>query len=132
LRSGFDAILGGGSNTKAHRKRLSELLDHPEAERIPRTWSEHGRTESAELTDLEFWFQLFAVLRNKIAHGDVGELDANWKFEDHHHVRYAEEVLRRAIKRVVVNVVDEPLLERSAGHRGMVRAIEKGLGKDGD
>lgn len=29
LRSGFDAILGGGSNTEAHRKELSELLASP-------------------------------------------------------------------------------------------------------
>ena len=102
LRAGFD-VLFGGANTREIRGKLSELLDEQNAVRTHRAWDDHGRHVEADLTDLEWWLQSFALLRNKIAHG--GEIpDADYLFDDgvpHHW--HAEWQLRRAIKQVVAN-----------------------------
>ena len=65
------------------------------------------------------------MLRNQIAHGDAVDLDEEWSFDGYHHVRYAEEVLRRAIKRTIVIAVEEPLLEESRAIRRVARAYER-------
>jgi hypothetical protein len=127
LRSGFEALLGGDASTKQNRKLLSKLLDEPGADRTPRTWVERGATKGPyPLTDLEWWFQDYALLRNKIAHGDeIAEGD--WAFEGGtRHLHKADEVLRRAIKRTVVKALDEPLLETSLWQRRTTRALKEG------
>jgi hypothetical protein len=105
------------------RARLSELLDQPGTPRAHREWDDHGNHREAELTDLEWWYQSFALLRNTIAHG--GDLAAaDYLFEDgvpHHW--HGEWNLRRAIKQVVAN----------AGHEDVLldpfeRAIRRALG----
>jgi hypothetical protein len=102
LRAGFD-VLFGGANTREIRGKLSELLDDENAQRTHREWEDHGNHREAHLTDLEWWFQSFSLLRNKIAHG--GEIpDADYLFDDgvpHHW--HGEWHLRRAIKQVVAN-----------------------------
>lgn len=102
LRAGFD-VLFGGANTREIRGKLSELLDERSAARTHRQWDDHARHLQADLTDLEWWFQSFALLRNKIAHG--GEVaNAAYLFDDgipHHW--HAEWQLRRAIKQLVAN-----------------------------
>jgi hypothetical protein len=125
LRSGFEALLGGDASTKRNRELLSKLLDEPDAQRTPRTWREQEKGPY-ELTDLEWWFQDYALLRNKIAHGDeLADEDSVFE-EGTRHLHRADEVLRRAIKRVVVNARDEPLLERSVGERRMAKALVEG------
>jgi hypothetical protein len=102
LRAGFDVLFGGAS-TRRIRRRLSALLDEENAARTHREWDDRERHLEEDLTDLEWWFQSFALLRNKIAHG--GEIsDADYLFDDgipHHW--HAEWQLRRAIKQVVAN-----------------------------
>jgi hypothetical protein len=102
LRSGFDVLFGGAS-TATIRGELSALLDEPGAARAHRQWTDHNNQREADLTDLEWWFQSFALLRNKVAHG--GEIaDEDYVFDDgvpHHW--HGEWQLRRAIKQVIVN-----------------------------
>jgi hypothetical protein len=102
LRAGFD-VLFGGARTLEMRGKFSELVDERGVARTHREWDDHGRRLQADLTDLEWWFQSFALLRNKIAHG--GEIpDAAYLFDDgipHHW--HGEWQLRRAIKRFVAN-----------------------------
>jgi hypothetical protein len=96
-------VLFGGANTRDIRGKPSELLDDEDAPRTHREWDDHVRHLGAELTELEWWFQSFALLRNKIAHG--GEIpEADHLFDDgvpHHW--HGEWQLRRAIKQVVAN-----------------------------
>ena len=81
------------------------MLDPADAARSPHEWDDHrGRHYGPfELTDVEWWFQAFALLRNRIAHG--GEIPAaDWDFDDGKpHVWHAERNLRRAIKQIVAN-----------------------------
>lgn|GEM_PF-1541300 len=111
FRAGFD-VLFGGADTREIRGKLSELLDPETAVRTPREWDDHhGRHYGPfELTDLEWWFQSFALLRNRIAHG--GEVpEADWNFDDGvPHVWHAERNLRRAIKQTVANAGHEDVL----------------------
>jgi hypothetical protein len=111
FRAGFD-VLFGGADTRQIRERLSALLDPADAARSPREWDDHrGRHYGPfDLSDLEWWFQSFALLRNRIAHG--GEIpEGDWDFEDGKpHVWHAERNLRRAIKQVVANDGHEDVL----------------------
>jgi hypothetical protein len=102
LRAGFD-VLFGGAYTHVIRAALSTLLDEQAAARTHRTWTDRQNQREADLTELEWWFQSFALLRNKIAHG--GEIpDAEFVFDDDvRHVWHGEWNLRRAIKRTVAN-----------------------------
>jgi hypothetical protein len=109
LRAGFD-VLFGGAETKKVRNRLSRLLEAPDAARTHRTWVDHAHEREGELTNLQWWFQSFALLRNKIAHG--GQLEqAEYDFDDGvHHIWHAELNLRRAIKKLVANAGHEAVL----------------------
>src|SRR3954447_8807940 len=85
-------------------------------------WTDHGTPRNADLTELEWWFQSFALLRNKIAHG--GEIRSEeYLFDDgapHHW--HAEWILRKAIKQTVANAGhDEVLL--NAYERAFRRAL---------
>lgn len=109
LRAGFD-VLFGGAQTNAVRSALSALLDSEEPLRTSREWVDsHGRAQQAELTDLEWWFTSFAILRNKIAHGGVIAAD-EYEFDGVHHVFHAELNLRRAIKKIVADAGHEDVL----------------------
>lgn len=131
FRAGFEALLGGGAQTAKNRRLLSELLDEPDARRTPRMWP-GGATPTAAMTDLEWWFQSFAFLRNKIAHGDAIP-PADWLFEEgKRHLWHADDVLRRAIKRTVIRAGHDPLLEQavvdrlfSRANEAAVRAVER-------
>jgi hypothetical protein len=110
LRAGFD-VLFGSAETRSVRERLSALLDDPGTAHTPREWDDHGRHRGPyELTDLEWWFQSFALLRNKLAHG--GELESEeYQFDDGiDHIWHAELNLRRAIKKTVAEAGYEDVL----------------------
>jgi hypothetical protein len=130
LRAGFD-VLFGGANTREIRGKLSELLDDENPARTHREWDDHDQHREADLTELEWWFQSFALLRNRIAHG--GEIpNADYLFDDgvpHHW--HGEWQLRRAIKQVVADAghpnvlldpfdrifaAAQPLLEQALDH----------------
>lgn len=110
LRAGFD-VLFGGSRTNEIRDALSALLDDAGAERTPREWDDHNGRRSGpfDLTDLEWWFQSFALLRNAIVHGGVVADDA-WDFHGVPHIWHAERNLRRAIKKIVGDAGHEDVL----------------------
>jgi hypothetical protein len=121
LRAGFD-VLFGGADTRAIRTGLSALLDAPDAVRRSREWDDHGRHRGPfELTDLEWWFQSFALLRNKVAHGGID------------HLWHAELNLRRAIKKTVANAGHEDVLldpfERIV-HKHAARIIQDAVGEE--
>ncbi|HEX3563219.1 MAG TPA: hypothetical protein VHU24_10310 [Solirubrobacterales bacterium] len=127
-RSALEALLGGEASTKKQREALSALLDDPGAPKRLRRWTEHnGKDREAQLTDLEWWFQSFSLLRNRISHGDViGTEGDDWTFDDgEHHLRHADAVLRRAIKRTIIHGGADPLLEETPHKRTMIRAVEE-------
>jgi hypothetical protein len=129
FRAGFEVLLGGGANTKRNRELLSELLDEPEADRTPRSWP--GLKSPVALTHLEWWFQSFAILRNKVAHGDVVE-DTDRLFDDgKRHMWHADDTLKRAVKRTVVRAGADPLIELPAIDRYFKRAYASALAKLG-
>ena len=111
LRAGFD-VLFGNAETRTVREKLSALLEEAGAACTPREWTDHrGRHQGPyELTDLEWWFQSFALLRNKVAHGGQVE-HGEYQFDDGiDHIWHAELTLRRAIKRTVANAGREDVL----------------------
>jgi hypothetical protein len=117
LRAGYD-VLFGGSETKLIRGRLSKLLDEPGAARTLRTRRDHEKDRQDTLTDLEWWFQSFALLRNKLAHGGPGP-PRELCFEDGVlHLWHAEFRLRQAIKRTVANVGHPDVLLDDFGRAG--------------
>jgi hypothetical protein len=127
FRAGFEVLLGGGADTKRNRELLSELLDEPDADRSPRSWP--GLKSPVALTHLQWWFQSFATLRNKVAHGDAVE-DTDRLFEDgKRHLWHADDVLRRAVKRTVVRAGADPLIELPAIDRYFKRAYGSALAK---
>ena len=124
VRSAFEALLGGDSSTKENRELLSKLLDNRDAKKTMRSWTERSRKQNQLITDLEWWFQSFAILRNRIAHGEIAE-DQEWKHEGQHHLHRADDILRRAIKRSVAKASGNPLLESSPPERAMLKAIRR-------
>ena len=94
LRAGFEVLFGGGSSTQKHRAALHSLLDDQTAARRSRTWVDRGKEIHADLTDVEWWFQSFALLRNAIAHGDAIS-EADWSFEGQLHLWRGEHTLRQ-------------------------------------
>jgi hypothetical protein len=102
FRAGFDVLFGDAATARV-RQLLSALLDDEDAERTERHWVDHGNARSASLTELEWWFQSFALLRNRIAHG--GRIDPNDYVHDDDvaHVWHAEFNLRRSIKKIVAD-----------------------------
>lgn len=102
LRAGFDALFGSAW-TETVRDQLCDLLDPERAPKVHREWNDHrGRHHQEELSDLGWWFQMFSLLRNKIAHG--GRLsDRDYVFQEVPHVWHGEWHLRRAIKQIVAD-----------------------------
>ena len=109
LRAGYD-VLFGGANTRTIRAQLSALLEEAGAVATHREWDDHAAHREEDLTDLEWWFQSFALLRNKIAHGGTIPPE-EFLFEGAApHVWHAERNLRRAIKQTVANAGHEDVL----------------------
>lgn len=134
-RSAFEALLGGEANTQKQREALSSLLDDPKAKKRLRRWTEHnGKERAFQLTDLEWWFQSFSLLRNRISHGDIaGSEGHEWDFDDgEHHLRHADAQFRRAIKQTIIRGGADPLLEQPVRQRTMVRAAEALIREDSE
>lgn len=103
LRAGFEVLLAAGDETRAIRQALSVLLDSSDADKATRTWtSRSSRTLSENMTDLEWWFQHFSFLRNKLMHGEE-PADADYTHEGERHLWLAETHLRQAVKRTVAD-----------------------------
>lgn len=129
LRSGFEVLLSTsdtGDSTRQLRSGLSQLLDEPQAPRQQRMWSERGQSRSAPLTDLEWWFQSFTLLRNAIAHGHIVTRE-RLTFDDGGglHVFIGESTLRRSIKRTIARA-GHPDVEDDALGRA-IREVFRGL-----
>jgi hypothetical protein len=127
LRSGFEVLLSTtefGDDPLQIRDALVQLLDEPGAQKTTRSWTQRGRLRSDTLTDLEWWFQSFTVLRNAIAHGhDVSRRDSI--FEDGRlHLLIAERTLRRAIKRTIARA-GHPDVELDATTRLLQRLVRE-------
>src|SRR4051794_38481807 len=97
-------------------------------------WDDHHGNHRGpyQLTNLEWWFQSFALLRNRLAHG--GEVaPGEYEFDDGvHHVWHAELTLRRAIKQTVANA-GHPDVLLDPFERAMRRAaheIQRQLGDE--
>jgi hypothetical protein len=101
LRTGFE-VLFGNDNTYVVRDELGVLLDDEQVTRRERTWRTlAGNLQTAELSDLCWWFMQFAFLRNAIMHGD--QVTASmFEHEGRPHLWLAESRLREAIKSLVV------------------------------
>jgi hypothetical protein len=100
LRSGFETLFDA-EGTLALRRALSVLLDDADAPRTHRTWVDQSRRLEDSVTELEWWFVCFTLLRNAIAHGDPLEPE-NYDFEGVSHAFVAEYRLREAIKATVI------------------------------
>lgn len=127
LRIGFEALLGVGDNTRTLREALSGLIDPPNAPRTPRTWSERGRSQGPHaLTDTEWWFQRFSLLRNLVTHGDATPEEA-WLHDGVNHVWLAEDMLRRAIKETLIQAGHPADLRDDFATRQLARRIAQAL-----
>jgi hypothetical protein len=124
IRAGFE-VLFDSDNTFVVRDRLSALLDDPGASRSRREWTNRqGNPQAAELTDLAWWFQQFAFLRNAIAHGADVQPD-RYTWEGVSHLLHAELRLREAVREIVVRDGNDDL--RLSPRR---RAIERYVRSD--
>lgn len=132
LRTGFEVLFGSDDSYEV-RDALSVLVDDADAPRTVRTWRTlAGREQSAELTDVAWWFQQFAFVRNAIMHGDIVPAPA-LEHEDRPHVWVGESRLRDAIKRTVAAeghphlLVDRATRERDARVQAMVARLDAAL-----
>lgn len=100
IRTGFE-ILFESSATSVVRDALSAALDVDGVVLATRTWRNlSGAEQTAELSELAWWFQQLAFLRNAIMHGD--ELDpAQFDHDGRSHVWIGQARLRDAIKECV-------------------------------
>jgi hypothetical protein len=97
LRTGFE-VLFGSDNTYVVRDALCALLDSQDVARKERTWTTLGGNEqTAQLSDLGWWFMQFAFLRNATMHGDEVP-DTRFEQNGRPHVWLGESRLRAAIK----------------------------------
>lgn len=130
VRSGFEVLFDEGS-TKELRGELSALLDDDDASRTHYTWLDQGRPLEADLTELEWWFVCFTLLRNAIAHGDAFQTD-DYMHEGYSHLDLGVHRLGRAIKATVVarGYPDLELEPRARLLRRLIR--EHGLAPPGD
>jgi hypothetical protein len=134
LRCGFDVLLSAtdrGDETRQIRASLSSLLDPSDAERTPRTWHEHGTERKADLTDLEWWFQQFTLLRNAIAHGHLVTAAQRRAEDGRLHLLVGERTLRAAIKRTIARG-GYPFVEDDLFGRLLPRYLEERKAEDKD
>lgn len=102
LRTSFEVLLGAEvGELKELRLLLSQLLDPDDAKRTSRTWpGGKGKPITGDLTELEWWFTQFSLLRNAIVHGDELEED-RYEFEGKSQLWLGEARLREAITEVI-------------------------------
>jgi len=99
LRTGFEVLFG--NDTYVVRDELSALLEGEDVARQERTWTTlAGKAQTAELSDLGWWFMRFAFLRNAIMHGDE-VAPTMFEHEGRAHIWLGESRLREAIKALV-------------------------------
>lgn len=122
VRSGFE-VLFDTDGVVPLRTSLSSLLDADDAPRVHRVWLDRGKTREGELTELEWWFVCFGLLRNAIAHGDALEPE-RYDYEGNTHLDIAEYRLRLAIKATVI-ASGYPELDLDPHARALYRAIRK-------
>jgi hypothetical protein len=122
VRSGFEGLFGIGK-TRELRQALSALLDPDDARRTHRKWRDQGRDLEDNLSELEWWFVCFTLLRNGIAHGDALE-PTNYDYDGHTHLDIGEYRLRQAIKATVI-ASGYPELELDPHARALYRAMRK-------
>jgi hypothetical protein len=120
LRCGFEVLLSTtefGDDTWQIRGALAQLLGEPGATRRTRSWEEWGRPKTEDLTDIEWWFQQFTLLRNTIAHGRAVRPEDVLADDGRAHLYVGERELRRALKRTISREgypeVEEDLLTRA-------------------
>lgn len=94
LRTAFEALFGE-TRTVQLRGFVGDLLSPADA-KLPRSWQDNGRTRTDDLSDREWWFQRFSLLRNSLTHGTNSEDDA-WVHEGLPHSNLAQEALVEAI-----------------------------------
>jgi len=127
FRAAFEVLLGGGSDTKAHRSKFAKLICDTSAPK-PRSWKAlSGKPKTEALNEAEWWFQSMAFLRNAIMHGD--EIDqAQWVFAEtgKRHLWHADDYLRTAIKKTVIATGHgSPELELAPFQRHLRRGYEE-------
>ncbi len=98
LRSAFEALFGE-TRTSQLRSAIGSLLS-PGASTAMRSWREHDRTHMAELSDQEWWFQRFSLLRKGLTHG-VDLKESAWTHAGLSHTEIGQEVLVEAIAAIV-------------------------------
>jgi hypothetical protein len=124
LKAAFE-VLFDSDKVDELRERLSALLDEAGVQRRTQTWtSRAGNPQSAELTELEWWFTQFSFLRNAIAHGNE-VADADFDYEGQRHIWIAEARLRGAIKHTVAQQAGEPDILVDRMERAVRRAIRE-------
>ena len=97
LRTGFEVLFGDDS-TFVVRDQLCALLDPDDVGRVQRAWTTlAGKQQTAELSDLGWWFMQFAFLRNAIMHGEEVP-ETMFEHNGRPHVWLGESRLRQAIK----------------------------------
>jgi hypothetical protein len=130
IRAGFE-VLFDSDKTYEVRDRLSELLDDPRTPKVNREWLnlKTGKRQSAEMTDLAWWFQNFAFLRNAIAHGnDIAPEDYGW--DGVSHLFLGEFRLRQAVRELVIRDGNQDL--RLEPHqRTVLRYLREHAGNSG-
>lgn len=122
VRSGFEVLLNA-DGVVSLRESLSALLDPDDAPRTHRVWLDRGNERQADLTELQWWFVCFGLLRNAIAHGDAVEAD-RYAFNGLAHLDLGVDWLRRAIKAKVI-ASGYPELELDSHARALRRALRK-------
>lgn len=102
LRGGFEVLLDS-EQTKELSHSLVALLDD-KSSRILRQWTntQNGRPTSRELTDLEWWFMRFSLLRHALMHGREPNR-GDWTHNGALHVDLGSGYLAYAIKKIVIN-----------------------------
>lgn len=103
--AGFEVLLMEGVRAESRKmaKRYDAFLG--ESVKTTRRWTKpSGSPTSGEFSDFGWWLLRFALLRNKLAHGEaVG--DADYVHEDgRHHFAIGEQRLRDAILRVAQEI----------------------------
>jgi hypothetical protein len=135
LRTGFEMMFGS-DNTYVVRDALCALLDSEDVTREEQTWTTLGGNEqTAQLSDLGWWFMQFAFLRNAIMHGDEVP-DTRFEHNGRPQVWLGESRLRAAIKARVAEagfptvLLDRPERERQDRTKRMNQLVSERLEAD--
>ena len=100
VRSGFEVLCNTGSTKKLY-VALSGLLDPDDAPRMHRSWTDNRHHQEDDLTPLQWWFVCFALLRNRIAHGQPVPVESH-QHDGHSHTDLGMHRLLQAIRATVM------------------------------